>query len=600
MITAVVVPALVAFGLSALLTFVCRAIALRTGVIALPSADRWNARPVALLGGPAIVAATALSLGLVDALPASVWLLLAGAIGISLVGLADDLRPIGPAAKLTAQLVLAAAVTGAGLRFPLTGIAVVDILVTMFWIVGLTNAFNLLDNMDGLSTGIAAIVGIVKLVMFAMEGEFVGAAAAGVFSGACLGFLVHNLVPQRIFMGDAGSLFLGFFVAGLSTIGIQPGSRITLSVLIVPVVVMLVPIFDTVLVTAVRVLTGRRISEGGCDHVSHRLVMAGLSERRAVLFLYALAALSGVIATATQGASLSAGLAALSTLGLGMSILGVCLARISIKHYGLSSEAGRLGPMQLPGAGYLRQVANAGINTTLILVSYYAAYAFRHGTEGVLSDPTFVASLPIVLGTKLLALGLFRTYRSVWRYTDSRDLVALAAASTVGSAAAVLVVVFAYEFEGFSRSLFVADWLLFTSLLAGSRLSLRALSEMLRPLPAAATRVLIYGAGDGGVALSQELRRNSNLGRVAVGFIDDDRLKQHTRIQALPVFGGLETLPGALASARIQEVILASAELSEDRIRQVREVCASARIPVTRFDIRVSMDGLEPQTGNVH
>ncbi len=587
MTTVLVLPAVLAFSLSALFTFFCREIALRTGIVALPAADRWSTSPAALLGGPAIVAATALTLGMVDALPLQVWILLAGATTMSAVGLIDDLRPIGPAAKLTAQLVAAAAVTGAGLRFPLTGIALLDTLVTMVWIVGLTNAFNLLDNMDGLAAGTAAIAGAVKAALFLLDGSPAGAAAAAVFSAACLGFLVHNLVPRRIFMGDSGSLFLGFFVAGLSTVGTVPGSRVTVSVLIVPVVVMLVPIFDTVLVTAARLLTGRRVSQGGRDHASHRLVMAGLSERGAVFTLYALAAVSGAAAIATRGLGLYAGLVLLLALALAMLILGVSLARIAVYKKDDSGRAGLRIP-ELPGAAYYRHAANAGINATLIFVAYYAAQAFRHGAEAPLGSVAFIQALPIVFGAKMLALGMFGTYRSVWRYTDSRDLFALALASTVGSALAVLVVLFAFGFEGYSRSVFVLDWILFTALIAASRLSLRALSEMLRPAAHGGIRVLIYGAGDAGVSLLQEIRRNARHGRTVVGFLDDDRLKARTRIQGLPVLGGLDDLARAISQTTAQEVVVAMGTATDEQMALVGSICAEMGVVMSRFDVALS------------
>ena len=114
----------------------------------------------------------------------------------------------------------------------------------------------------------------------------------------------------------------------------------------------------------------------------------------------------------------------------------------------------------------------AGINAALVFVSFYSAWAFRYGSEAVLAEPAFVRALPVVLATKMLALALLGTYRSVWRYTDSRDLAALSLASTVGSALGVLSVLFVYGFAGHSRLVFVLDWILFTTLLAGSRLSI--------------------------------------------------------------------------------------------------------------------------------
>ena len=321
-----------AAGLGLVVTWACRALALRTGAVCHPRHDRWSITPVPLLGGPAIVITTTVLLLFVPGLPRVVWVLMAGAASLAIVGLIDDLRPLSPRVKLTAQLAAAIAVTAMGLRFPLTGIPWLDIAITVGWLVGLSNAFNLIDNMDGLAAGIAVITGGVKLVLFVMEENWPGAGAAAAFVGACLGFLSLNFHPARIFMGDSGSLFLGFFVAGLSTIGGVPNSRATMSVLIGPVAIMLVPILDTVLVMVMRLIAGRPILQGGRDHASHRLLTAGLSIRRAVLTLYGVALVSGAVAIVTRTASRSVSFALLAALAVAMAALGVALARINVEE----------------------------------------------------------------------------------------------------------------------------------------------------------------------------------------------------------------------------------------------------------------------------
>ena len=320
-----------AAGIGFAASLACRALAFRLGAVSHPRRDRWGTTTMPLLGGPAMVFATALTLWFVPGLPSTVWILLAGAAGLAVVGLVDDVRPIAPSTKVAAQLAAAIAVTALGLRFPLTGIATLDVIITVGWLAGLANAFNLLDNMDGLAAGIAVIAGGVKLVLFAMEGNWPGAGAAAVFSGACAGFLVLNFNPARIFMGDAGSLFLGFFVAGLSTIGGVPNSRATMSVLIGPVAILLVPIFDTILVTVLRLLAGRPVSQGGRDHASHRLLTAGFSVRRTVLTLYALAVVSGVVAIVTREASRPLSFALFAALAALMVGFGIVLARIKVE-----------------------------------------------------------------------------------------------------------------------------------------------------------------------------------------------------------------------------------------------------------------------------
>ena len=564
----------------------CRWIAFRVGAVCHPRRDRWSAAPVPLLGGLAIFAGTASVLPFVPGLPSSIWVLLAGAGTLGLVGLLDDLRPLTPYAKLSAQLAAAGAVTATGLRFPLTGMPIVDIVVTVAWLVGLSNAFNLLDNMDGLAAGIAAIAGGVKLALFLADGNLPAAGATAAFVGACLGFLVLNFNPARIFMGDAGSLFIGFFVAGLSTIGGAPNSRATMSVLIGPVAVMLVPIFDTVLVTVMRLIAGRPISQGGRDHTSHRLVTAGLTERRAVLTLYGLAVVAGVVGIVTRNVNRVPGFTLFGALAIAMLLLGVTLARIKIYPADADEPITGFRLQQMPAVSFVRQFATAAIDGCLVLASFYAAGAFR---ETGASSPIIVQSLPLVISAKMAAFAVFRVNNRVWRYTNSRDLLAIAQACTVGSALALLAVV---SFQGVTNgllSLFFLDWVLLTAMLGTSRLFLRALAEFLKPAPAGAGRVLIYGAGDAGVALLQELRNNPSLGRTVVAFADDDPLMQRTRVQGLPVLGGVDSLEQAIHTLHVEEVIVATSKVPAARLETIKSICWTADARLSRFRVSIEL-----------
>ena len=180
----------------------------------------------------------------------------------------------------------------------------VDWMLTLIWIVGLTNAFNLLDNMDGLCAGIAVVAGVAFLAtaLPVTEGSlaFHQVQYLAALIGALLGFLVYNTHPASIFMGDSGSLLIGMSLAGLTlTLGSTiTGGQNVLSVIAVPMLVLLIPIFDTTLVTISRMVSGRPTSMGGRDHTSHRLVAIGLSERSAVTLLWLLAAASGAIGVA--------------------------------------------------------------------------------------------------------------------------------------------------------------------------------------------------------------------------------------------------------------------------------------------------------------
>ena len=190
--------------------------------------------------------------------------------------------------KLVIQIALASVLLAFGFRLNWTVSLTLDTMLTLVWVVGMTNAFNLLDNMDGLCAGIAVIVGAALLVdlMPVHPGTetFFQVQYLALLLGAVAGFLVYNAHPASIFMGDSGSLLLGLSFAALTLSHAQSVAAKSnlLSIVAAPVLVLLIPILDTTLVTVSRLLSGRAPSEGGRDHSSHRLVAIGLSERAAV------------------------------------------------------------------------------------------------------------------------------------------------------------------------------------------------------------------------------------------------------------------------------------------------------------------------------
>ncbi len=221
-----------------------------------------------------------------------------GATMMMVVGLWDDRHTMGPGIKLLLQISAAVLVVIFGDHFNLFGFLPFDQLLTIFWIVGLSNAVNLLDNMDGLSAGTTGISCFFLFVVAALNGQFlVGALALSIF-GACLGFLRYNFAKPvaTIFMGDAGSLFLGFTLA-------FAGVRLRLPLgdawdFLIPVLILGLPILDTTLVTLMRIRAGRPVSQGGKDHCSHRLVALGYTKRKAVLAHYTIAVLFGAAGVA--------------------------------------------------------------------------------------------------------------------------------------------------------------------------------------------------------------------------------------------------------------------------------------------------------------
>ena len=279
-------------------TPVARRLAPRLGLVDEPAARKMHHVATPLLGGIAIYLAFVLALVFFGDrfYIRQVVGIFVGATLVSLLGLWDDRRRLSPGLKLLGQALAALLLVATGVQVHLIRIPWVNVVITLFWVVGITNALNLLDNMDGLAGGIAAIAAGQFTLLAAMSGQYLVGALAAALVGATLGFLLYNFNPARIFMGDSGSLFLGFLLASLG-IKLRFPENVYIVTWMVPVLVLGVPIFDTTLVFVSRLRRGLNpLTTPGKDHTSHRLVRLGLSQREAVLVLYLAAGVLGEIA----------------------------------------------------------------------------------------------------------------------------------------------------------------------------------------------------------------------------------------------------------------------------------------------------------------
>ncbi len=291
--------ALVALTFSIVVTPLVRRLALRVGVVAVPRTRDIHVAPVPLLGGAAIYLGFVLALLLLGdrAYIRELVAILLGATLVSLFGLADDRWGLGAAAKMGGQALAAVVLLLGGTQVQLFAQPWLNWAITVVWVVGITNAVNFLDNMDGLSGGVATVASAFFLLLAAMNEPrqvLVGAMAAALL-GACVGFLRYNLNPATIFMGDTGSLFIGFILAALA-IKLRFLSNIPLVTWMVPLCVLAVPIFDTCLVVVARLRRGvNPFTTAGKDHLSHRLHALGLTRREAVLTCYLIGGACGLV-----------------------------------------------------------------------------------------------------------------------------------------------------------------------------------------------------------------------------------------------------------------------------------------------------------------
>ena len=594
MMRSIASPFLLALVLSLLLVPLCRVVALRRGFMARPREDRWHRRSVALFGGVGIAASLFISLAVFH-LPTELPVLVATAAVLFGIGLLDDVLSLKPSTKLIAQIAIASVLLFFDYRLNWFQSATLDLLLTLFWIVGLTNAFNLLDNMDGLCAGIAIIVAAALLIDLlpgaAGTRAFFEARYLAALLGATAGFLVYNVHPASIFMGDAGSLLLGFSVAAV-TLSVEPrapGRSDVVSIVAAPVLVLLIPIFDTTLVTLSRWVSGRRASQGGRDHSSHRLVAIGLSERRAVTVLWLLAAIGGALGVSFDYVSRSwATLSAIAFL-VGMILFAAYLAGIRVYDDAEPKVAeGSITPIVVEFM-YKRRVAEVLLDFGLVTICYYTAYRmrFEDPEEFLRNFGTFTKSLPVVVAAQMLAFFAVGVYRGVWRHFGMMDTLTVAKGAFLGTLCAQLFILYVYRFFSYSRTVFAIYGVLLLMAVTLSRASFRLVGEFMRRQRQSGPRVVVYGAGDGGtLALREVMARDRGDVRM-VGFIDDDPRKAGIRVQGFPVLGGYSALTVLLKAASVDSVVVSVRRMPPERLNNLQVLCSEAGVQLSRLQIAI-------------
>lgn len=284
----------VAGAAALLLTPLAGRLAERLRLIDEPSDRRFHREPIPYLGGLAVAAALLVA-WLMSGPSGQLTTILLSAFAVGAAGLADDWKTVSPLVKIAVEVAAGFALWLVGVRAGFFGVAGLDLLLTIGWIVAVTNAFNLLDNMDGLSAGVAAIAAGAFFMIAASRGDYLVGSLALAVSGASLGFLRFNFPPAKIFLGDAGTLMLGFLLGAvalkLDLLGENAFVRSA-----VPVLILGVPLFDMLLVILARIRERRPVYLGGTDHASHRMVRIGMSVPAVALSVYAAETLCSVTA----------------------------------------------------------------------------------------------------------------------------------------------------------------------------------------------------------------------------------------------------------------------------------------------------------------
>jgi len=293
------IPIILASGLvSFIATPLIRRLAQILNFVDKPEARKMHLSPVPMLGGVAIYIGLVTAMGLTSISGSYDQLLgiLGGATVMTVVGLWDDRRGLSPQFKILGEVAAAVILIWSGIHVTLFASPMLNILITIIWVIGICNAINFLDNMDGLAAGIAVVASGFFFTIALIEKLGLVAALGAATLGACVGFLYYNFSPATLFMGDAGSLLLGFILAVLGMKLSFVGRSLSVTWMI-PIIILGIPIFDTTLVVLSRLRRHRPIYRGGKDHTSHRLVtVVGMDPPRAVMTLYLIAATLGLTA----------------------------------------------------------------------------------------------------------------------------------------------------------------------------------------------------------------------------------------------------------------------------------------------------------------
>ncbi len=586
------------FFLALALTPVARRLALRLKALDMPDERKVHALPVPRLGGLAIVFAFQAGLWLAfGPLPevryylgdfATNWLvrLLPAVLVIVLAGILDDIRPLPPVTKLLAQILAAILATQGGAVIRMfespwgtpVHLGVWAVPVSVLWIVALTNAFNLIDGLDGLSCGVGAISTLTLGAVALLRGDSGLVLVCALLAGCLIGFLWHNFHPARIFMGDTGSQFIGFTLSVLSITELHK-STASLSVL-VPLLAFGLPLMDAFLTMVRRLVRGVRVFEADRDHIHHRLLKQGWSQRRAVLVLYGVSLLAMAVALFVV---------ARRDLPLGLVFVGVGVATVyavrwlRYRELEILRSGTLLALTRNPLLGY--EFFQMPIDLVLLAGASYLAWGTVHGLPLPMPmKESLRGVLPLVVLIKLLVLRLCGLYQVRWQYAGMADLLRGVRAVALGCAASATVVL-ALKVPGGSLAVLLLGFFLTVTLLLGVRMSLRLLEYYAQTDVTNRERVLIYGTGPMADMLVRHLLGEGKM--TPVGFIHGGGEQRGKTIHGIPILGSLSVLSSAARDHKTSKLIIAEPNLTIEQLDTLRSRCAESGIEPVQFCVEL-------------
>lgn len=587
---------LLSFAISALSLPAIIRLARHYGIVAQCRSDARGRSPRPLLGGISIIAGILAPLAIVGALPP--WMLI-GSLLLCLIGAFDDARPLEPRSKFLMQTVVVVLAVALGPAFALAPWWIVGFAITVFFLLSTVNAFNLIDGLDGLAGGVGIATAAAVTAIALINGQTALALQGLAIIGALGGFLVFNLHPASIFMGDCGALPMGFL---LGAAALQAGEAAAvdsrLPRYVFPVLLMLVPLLDTAIVSVSRMATGSPISRRGLDHSHHRLLALGLSDRRAVTLVWVAASMSAACAVALAALPHPYLIASLPFVAAAFGLVGLFMIDLTFdvrapgKAYGYLQGLARL----ILRLSYKRRVSEAILDLALISAAYFGATLIR--LDFAIDDghvSAMLMGLPWILGLSYLAFVVAGVYRGIWRYAGLSDAIRFCN----GAVLAGILVVVASRFLplGLSGSEIVLFVVLLLNLLVASRLSFRVLRRSLALIANPGERVLIVGAGEVAEAAARYITSGRNPNVRLVGFVDDDNFKLGKRVHGYRVLGAIRDLENVYAASGFNQLLVADDSIERAPMAALWAFAIRYRLPVRRFSIRINE--ITAQTGTL-
>jgi UDP-GlcNAc:undecaprenyl-phosphate/decaprenyl-phosphate GlcNAc-1-phosphate transferase len=580
------ITAATAFALVVALTPIVKLIALRLGVQAAPNAEAGHPEATPVMGGIGMTVAVLVPLLIVGELPA--WML-TGAIALLALGIVDDVIAITPGRKLLAQLAIVGFFLWAGPAIPeITRMPLFDLALAGFWMVAAINAFNLVDGLDGLASGVgfAAAVAVAVIGWWAHDAGLVYAAAA--VAASLGGFLFFNSHPASIFMGDSGTLPIGFMLGAFALQGASLQENSHLSKAVFPILVMLVPLLDTTIVTVSRLATGNPISRRGLDHSHHRLLMMGLTVRRAVAVSWCLAAAGAMLAIMESLLPHAYLLSGLPFVIAGIGVIGLFMIDLTFEGLAPGLTFGYVQGLarHILALAYKRRLAEAVLDFALIPAAYFGAVLLRRDFQ--INDAlvfSMIKTTPVFFAVTYLAFAVTGVYRGMWRYAGAADIIRFANGSLL--AGILLSVVWFFVRIEVSGSVAVLYVVLLFNLLVLTRMSFQVQRRALALFALPTDRVLVVGAGRMGEAAARYLLSGSDRRVRMVGFVDDDAFKAGKLVHGHQVLGSLEDLPRIHQATGFGRILIATQHIRDDRLKMVKSFAEANGLLLQRFSIAV-------------